>query len=212
MATGILARKLGMSQRFDDAGHAVGVTLIEAGPCRVTDVRTLQRDGYVAVQLGFDITRDSRLSRAERGHLQDAPAYRVLREFRLDSAPDLEVGAELRADMFAPGDFVDVTGISKGKGFAGVVRRHGFRGGPRTHGQSDRLRAPGSVGAGTTPSRVFKGMRMAGRMGGRRVTAKRLRVEHVDAEKNFIALRGAVPGPRNGILVIRPTTRRGRRD
>ena len=212
MATGILARKLGMSQRFDDAGHAVGVTLIEAGPCRVTDVRTLQRDGYVAVQLGFDITRDSRLSRAERGHLQDAPAYRVLREFRLDSAPDLEVGAELRADMFAPGDFVDVTGISKGKGFAGVVRRHGFRGGPRTHGQSDRLRAPGSVGAGTTPSRVFKGMRMAGRMGGRRVTAKRLRVEHVDAEQNFIALRGAVPGPRNGILVIRPTTRRGSRD
>ncbi len=206
MPTGILARKLGMSQLFDDAGHAVGVTLIEAGPCMVTDVRTMQRDGYVAVQLGFDETRDSRLSRAERGHLRDAPAYRVLREFRLDSASDLEVGAEVRADVFAPGDFVDVTGISKGKGFAGVVRRHGFRGGPRTHGQSDRLRAPGSVGAGTSPGRVFKGTRMAGRMGGRRVTSKRLRVEHVDAEKNFIALRGAVPGPRNGILVIRPAT------
>ena len=211
MATGILGRKLGMTQRFDDAGHAYGVTLIEAGPCTVTDVRTVERDGYVALQLGFDETRDSRLSRAERGHLQDVPAYRVLREFRLDSAPDLDVGAEVRADMFAPGDLVDVTGTSKGKGFAGVVRRHNFRGGPRTHGQSDRLRAPGSVGAGTTPSRVFKGMRMAGRMGGRRVTAKRLRVEHVDAEKNYIVLRGAVPGPRKGILVVRPTSRHGSR-
>lgn len=212
MATGILGRKLGMTQSFDDAGRAFGVTLIEAGPCTVTDVRTVERDGYIALQLGFDETRDSRLSRAERGHLQDAPAYRVLREFRLDSAPDLDVGAEVRADMFAPGDLVDVTGISKGKGFAGVVRRHNFRGGPRTHGQSDRERAPGSVGAGTTPSRVFKGMRMAGRMGGKRVTAKRLRVEHVDAEKNYIVLRGAVPGPRQGILVVRPTSRHGKRD
>ncbi len=202
MATGILARKLGMSQRFDDQGRAVGVTLLEAGPCTVTDVRTAGRDGYVAVQLGFDETRDSRLTRPERGHLQGVPAYRVLREFRMDQPPDLEVGAEVRADVFAEGDFVDVTGTSKGKGFAGVVKRHGFRGGPRTHGQSDRLRAPGSVGAGTSPSRVFKGTRMGGRMGGRRVTAKRLRVEYVDAEKNLIAIRGAVPGPRNGILVV----------
>ncbi len=205
MAAGILARKLGMSQRFDDQGRAVGVTLLEAGPCTVTDLRTMERDGYLAVQLGFDETRDSRLTRPERGHLQDLPAYRVLREFRMDQAPDLEVGAEVRADVFAEGDFVDITGTSKGKGFAGVVRRHGFRGGPRTHGQSDRLRAPGSVGAGTSPSRVFKGVRMAGRMGGRRVTARGLRIEYVDAERNLIAIRGAVPGPRHGILVIRPS-------
>jgi large subunit ribosomal protein L3 len=208
MAAGILARKLGMSQRFDEQGHAVGVTLLEAGPCRVTDLRTMERDGYIAVQLGFDETRDSRLSRPERGHLQDAPAYRVLREFGLEMDSDLEVGAEVRADIFSEGDFVDVVGTSKGKGFAGVVKRHNFRGGPRTHGQSDRLRAPGSVGAGTTPGRVFKGMRMAGRMGGRRVTAKRLRVEHVDPEKNLIVIRGAVPGRRNAILAIRAATDR----
>ena len=210
MSVGILARKLGMSQSFDDAGRAVGVTLLQAGPCTVTDLRTEERDGYTAVQLGFDETRDGRLSRAERGHLGDNPSYRLLREFRVDAPSGLEVGSEIRVDVFAVGDFVDVTGVSKGKGFAGVVRRHGFRGGSRTHGQSDRLRAPGSVGAGTTPGRVFKGTRMGGRMGGRRVTAKRLRVEHVDAEQNVIALRGAVPGRRNTILTVRPVAARER--
>lgn len=209
MVSGILARKLGMSQRFDEQGRAIGVTLLEAGPCTVTDLRTMERDGYTAVQLGFDETRDSRLTRPERGHLQDAPAYRVLREFGLEMDAAVEVGAEVRADIFAEGDFVDVTGTSKGKGFAGVVKRHHFRGGARTHGQSDRLRAPGSIGAGTSPSRVFKGVRMAGRMGGRRVTAKRLRIEYVDPEKNLIAIRGAVPGRRNAILAIQASARSG---
>lgn len=207
MAVGIIGRKLGMTQVFDYEGRAIGVTVIEAGPCHVTQVRSVERDGYQAVQLGFGPGKDRRLTRAQRGHLGSLPPYRVLREFRVSDVPGLNLGDEVRVDAFTPGDCVDVTGTSKGKGFAGVVKRHGFRGGPRTHGQSDRLRAPGSIGAGTSPSRVFKGTRMAGRMGGERVTVKNLRLVQVDPERNLLVVDGAVPGPPNGIVSVRPAVK-----
>ena len=207
MAVGILGRKVGMTQVFDDAGRAFGVTVIEAGPCHVTQLRTIPRDGYQAVQLGFDVVKDRRLTRAQRGHLGSLPPYRVLGEFRMDDVAGLKLGDEVGVDAFSAGDRVDVTGTSKGKGFAGVVKRHGFRGGPRTHGQSDRLRAPGSIGAGTSPSRVFKGTRMAGRMGAEQVTVKNLRLVQVDAERNLLLVDGAVPGPPNGIVSVRLAAR-----
>ena len=198
-----MGKKLGMTQVFDGEGRASGATVVEAGPCQVTQVRNFNRDGYTAVQLGFDPTVSRRLTGAERGHLGDLPSYRVLREFRTESAPEISVGDQVTVDSFSPGDIVDVSGISKGKGFAGVVKRHGFRGGPRTHGQSDRLRAPGSVGAGTSPSRVFKGVRMAGRLGGKRVTVRNARILEVHVDKNLLVVGGAVPGSRNQVLEIR---------
>lgn len=205
MAVGLIGRKLGMTQIFDDEGHALGVSVILAGPCHVTQVRTVEDDGYSAVQLGFDQVPERRLTRPERGHLGPLPAYRVLREFRTDGPSKLEVGTELTVADVDFGPAVDVIGVSKGKGFAGVVKRHGFRGGPRTHGQSDRLRAPGSIGAGTSPSRVFKGTRMAGRMGGVRTTSRNLPVAKVDVGRGLIMLVGSVPGPRNAVIAIRPT-------
>jgi large subunit ribosomal protein L3 len=204
MRIGILGRKIGMTHVFDEMGAAVGVTVIQVGPCQVTQVRTRERDGYQAVQLGFDAGKAA--NRPERGHLGDLPPYRVLAEFRVADTPDLEVGDEVRVDSFAAGDRVDVTATSKGKGFAGVVKRHGFRGGPRTHGQSDRLRAPGAIGAGTDPSRVFKGVRMAGRMGNARVTVRNLAVVEVDEERDLLLVGGAVPGVRNGLVRVRPAT------
>ena len=204
MRIGILGRKIGMTHVFDEVGAAVGVTVIQVGPCQVTQVRTRERDGYQAVQLGFDAGKAA--NRPERGHLGDLPPYRVLAEFRVADPPDLEVGDEVRVDSFAAGDRVDVTATSKGKGFAGVVKRHGFRGGPRTHGQSDRLRAPGAIGAGTDPSRVFKGVRMAGRMGNARVTVRNLAVVEVDEERDLLLVGGAVPGVRNGLVRVRPAT------
>jgi large subunit ribosomal protein L3 len=205
MVRGLLGRKLGMTQAFDDNGQAVALTIVQAGPCWVTQLRTPERDGYSAAQIGYEETK--RLNRAEQGHLKATPKLRHLREVPLDEGETVTVGTKLDVSMLQPGQLVDVTGTSKGRGFAGVVKRHGFRGGPKTHGQSDRHRAPGSVGSGTTPGRVFKGQRMAGRMGGDRITVQNLEVMQVDAERNLLALKGPVPGARNGLLVIRKSRR-----
>ncbi len=201
MKEGILGRKVGMTQVFDAQGTAIPVTVIEAGPCVVTQVKTPKRDGYAAVQLGFGVAR--RLNEPQRGHLMGLPPVRHLREIRISPDEAVEVGQKVEVGIFKPGDRVDVTGISKGRGFAGVVRRHGFAGGPRTHGQSDRTRAPGAISSGTTPGRILKGKRMAGRMGGERVTVQNLEVIVADPARNLLLVRGAVPGARNGLLLIR---------
>ena len=203
---GILGKKVGMTQIFDERGEVVPVTVIEAGPCFVAQIKTVERDGYSAVQMGFEETKPKHLTRPQLQHLRksDLPPVRYLREFRLgtDDA-EYQEGQKVTADIFEAGEWVDVTGTSKGRGFAGVVKRYGFRGGPKTHGQSDRHRAPGSIGACTTPGRVFKGKRMPGRMGGDRVTVQGLKVEMVDPERNLLVVRGAVPGAKNGLLIIR---------
>ena len=201
----ILGKKVGMTQIFDEHGDAIPVTVIEAGPCYVTQVRTVESDGYSAVQLGFEETKLQRLTKGEKGHLErnDLPPLRYLREFRVREDELPEEGQKVLVDVFEVGDFVDVVGHSKGRGFAGVMKRHGFGGGPQTHGQSDRQRAPGSIGSTTTPGRVWKGQRMAGRMGNARVTAQNLRVEMVDAERHLLAVRGSVPGAKGGLLMIK---------
>ena len=203
---GIIGRKLGMTRLFGERGQAIPVTVIEAGPCYVTQVKTEETDGYNAVQLGFEEVKESRLNKPLLGHLKKAgvKALRILREFRdFELDEPVQVGQEIRVDIFKEGDLVDVTGYSKGRGFAGVVKRHGFGGGPKTHGQSDRWRAPGSIGQASFPSRVFKGLRMAGRMGNRRVTVKNLQVVKVDPENNLIVVKGAVPGAVKGIVMIK---------
>jgi large subunit ribosomal protein L3 len=207
---GLLGRKLGMTRLFDDKGVATATTIIEAGPCWVTQLETNDRAGWRSVQIGFSETRPKRLTRGELGHLKGLPPLRELREVPADDVSDLKVGDKIDASIFNEGDLVDVTATSKGKGFAGVVKRHGFRGGPKSHGQSDRWRAPGSLGSGTTPGRVFKGMRMAGHMGNERVTVKNLQVLRVDATQNVVAVKGAVPGPRGGLVLLKKTALRGR--
>lgn len=194
-----------MTQIFDENERVVPVTLIEAGPCYVTQKKEKETDGYLAVQLGFEEIPDKRLNKPLAGHLKKAgvPMLKHLREFRVKDHSDLELGQVISADIFEVGDLVDVVGTSKGKGFAGVVKRHHFAGGPKTHGQSDRHRAPGSIGAGTTPGRVFKGMRMAGRMGGQRVTVSNLEVVIVDKDRNLIAVKGAIPGAKNGLVEVK---------
>ncbi len=201
---GLIGKKVGMTQIFDEAGEVVPVTLIEAGPCYVTLIRTPKRDSYSAVQLGFGEVNPRRLTGGQLGHLKrkDLPPLRFLREFRVKNVKDVKEGDKLTVEIFEVGDTVDVIGRSKGKGFAGAVKRYGFRGGPRTHGQSDRLRAPGSHGATTTPGRVFKGSRGPGHMGSKRVTSENLRVVLVDNEMNLIGVRGSVPGARNGLVSI----------
>ncbi|MHB1417342.1 MAG: 50S ribosomal protein L3 [Chloroflexota bacterium] len=201
MITGILGRKMGMTQVFTDAGEAVPVTVIEAGPCMITQIRTQEKDGYEAVQLGFGAAK--RLSKAERGHLKEMAPLRHLREVAATDIEELKVGEQVDVSIFETGELVDVVGVSKGRGFAGVVKRHHFAGGPKTHGQSDRHRAPGSIGAGTTPGRVLKGMRMAGHMGHERVTVQNLQVLQADPERNLMLVQGSVPGPREGLLLIR---------
>ncbi len=203
MLKGLIGKKIGMTQIFDESGVAYPVTLIEAGPCYVTQIRRPETEGYSAVQLGFGETHPKRLSGGELGHLKAAslPPLRVLREFRA-KAPDVSVGDVLKVDVFAPGERVDVIGTSKGKGFAGGVKRYHFAGGPKTHGQSDRHRAPGSNSSGTTPGRVYKGSRRPGHMGSDRVTVQSLKVVLVDAERNLIGVHGAVPGPKGGLVVI----------
>jgi large subunit ribosomal protein L3 len=198
-----------MTQIFAEDGRVVPVTVIEAGPCYVTQVRTKERDGYEAVQIGFGQAR--RINGPEKGHLDKAkvPAVRHLRELRSDGLEGVEIGQKLDASLFKVGDLVDVVGTSKGKGFAGVVKRHHFRGGPRTHGQSDRHRAPGSSGSTTTPGRVLKGTRRAGQMGNARITVQNLQVVESDGERNLLLLRGAVPGARNGLLLIK-SAKKGR--
>jgi large subunit ribosomal protein L3 len=202
MIQGMIGKKLGMSQVFDDTGLAHPVTVLEVGPCVVTQIRTTDRDGYTALQLGFGL--DKRLNRPERGHRQASGFMsRTLREVNVDDASEYEVGQVVKADTFAEGDLVDVIGTSKGRGFQGGVKRHGFRGGPKTHGQSDRLRAPGSIGSSATPGRVFKGMRMAGRMGNDRVTVQNLTVLRVDPERNLLLVKGSVPGANDGVVIVR---------
>jgi len=202
---GIIGRKLGMTQIFRDNGKAEAVTAVEAGPCTVIQVKTVAKDGYNAVQLGFGEVK--RLKSSQQGHLKGLGQFRYLREFMGGNTEAIEVGEKVGVSLFKAGELIDVTGVSKGKGFAGVVKRHHFAGGPKTHGQSDRHRAPGSIGATTSPGRVFKGMRMAGHMGNRRVTVRRLEVFEADPDRNLLLVKGAVPGARNGLLLIKKSGR-----
>jgi large subunit ribosomal protein L3 len=204
MFKGLIGKKIGMTQIFDENGAAVPVTIIEAGPCYVTQVRHPEKEGYSAVQLGFGESKPKHLTGGQLGHLQNAelPPLRYLKEFRVKET-ELTPGDKLTVEVFEVGDAVDVVGTSKGKGFAGAVKRYGFRGGPRTHGQSDRLRAVGSIGATSTPGRVFKGKKMPGRMGGRRVTSQNLRIALVDPERNLLGVSGSVPGAKGGLVMIK---------
>ncbi len=201
--SGIIGKKIGMTRIFDEDGNMVPVTVVEAGPCIVTQVKTVETDGYNAVQLAFG--KKKRINKPLLGHLKKAnidTAMRVI-EFKEFDVTKVEIGQEIKVDLFKPGEKVKVSGTSKGKGFQGVVKRHGFGGGPKSHGQSDRLRAPGSIGQSSFPSRVFKGIKMAGRMGGERVTVRNLKVVKVDAEKNLLFIKGAIPGAKNSIVEIR---------
>ncbi|CAN5716203.1 MAG: 50S ribosomal protein L3 [Chloroflexia bacterium] len=209
MVRGLIGRKLGMTQMFDDDGLARPVTVVEAGPCVVTQIRTEEKDGYQAVQLGFGIAR--KLKKPQQGHVKaSGHQVKTLRELKADDYSGIEVGQVFKADTFSVGDVVDVTGTSKGRGFQGGMKRHGFSGGPATHGQSDRARAPGSIGSSATPGRVFKGMKMAGHMGDERVTVQNLKVLRVDAERNLLLIEGSVPGAKNGTLLIRQAVKGGK--
>ena len=201
---GIIGRKLGMTQIFRDNGEAEAVTAIEAGPCAVTQIKTATKDGYNAVQLGFGETK--RLNSPRRGHLKELGQLKYLREFRVDDAETVKVGDRIDVSLFKVGDLVDITGVSKGKGFAGVVKRHHFAGGPKTHGQSDRHRHAGSIGAGASPGRVLKGTRMAGHMGNEKVTVRHLEVFEADPARNLLLVKGAVSGGRNGLLLIKKSS------
>jgi len=201
VVNGIIGRKLGMTQIFRDSGKAEAVTAIEAGPCTVTQVKTAAKEGYNAVQIGFGEAK--RLNSPQRGHLKELGQFKYLREFRVADVKGVQVGDRVDVSLFKTGDLVDVSGVSKGKGFAGVVKRYGFAGGPKTHGQSDRHRAPGSIGATTSPGRVLKGLHMAGHMGNDRVTARHLEVLDADPTRNLLLVKGAVPGGKNGLLLIK---------
>ena len=192
-----------MTQIYEEGGNVVPVTVIQAGPCFVTQIRTSESDGYEAVQIGFDEVK--KLNKPSAGHLKNSKMVRFLREVKADNSSELAVGQQINVDIFAPGEFVDVIGKSKGRGFAGVIKRHGFGGGDRTHGQSDRMRAPGSIGGGTTPGRVYKGQKMSGHMGNVRITVKNLEVVQVDLERNLLIVKGAVPGGPNSLLTVRKT-------
>jgi large subunit ribosomal protein L3 len=205
MLKGLIGKKIGMTQIFDDDGRAIPITLIEAGPCYVTQVRLPDRDGYSAVQLGFEEAKPKRLTGGQLGHLKrnNLPPLRFLRELRVKD-PDIKEGDPIRVgDIFAIGEHVDIVGTSKGKGFQGGVKRYHFKGGIKTHGQSDRLRAPGSRGATTTPGRVFKGARGPGHMGSDRVTIQNLKVVLVDGERNLLGVYGSVPGPKGSVILIK---------
>jgi large subunit ribosomal protein L3 len=202
MIQGLIGRKLGMTQIFDDSGVVHPVTVIECGPNVVTQVKSDETDGYEAVQLGFGI--DKRLNKPDQGH-RKASGYmsRTLREVQADDVSEFEVGQVLKVDTFNTGELVDVTGTSKGRGFQGAMKRHGFSGAQKTHGQSDRWRAPGSIGTSATPGRVFRGKKMAGHMGVDRVTVQNLKVLRVDVDRNLILVEGSVPGPNNGVVLVR---------
>ncbi|TWP27840.1 50S ribosomal protein L3 [Apibacter muscae] len=203
--SGIIGKKIGMTSLFDEQGKNIPCTVIEAGPCSVLQVRTKEKDGYFAVQLGFDDRSEKNVGKAMLGHFKKAGSTpkRKMVEF-YHGFENLKLGDSVKVNLFSEGEYVDVTGVSKGKGFQGVVKRHGFGGVMQaTHGQHNRLRAPGSIGAGSDPSRVFKGMRMAGRMGGNQVTVQNLEVIKVDEEKNLLVVKGAVPGPKNSYIIIR---------
>ena len=240
MLKGIIGKKVGMTQVFSEDGVAIPVTVILAGPCWITQVKSEDTDGYSAVQLGFeeigaDIDDEEarerkierRMTKPRRGHLgllepsakhperkrfaNPVPALRYLREFRVNDIDGFEEGQKITVEVFEEGERVDVVGTSKGKGFAGTIKRHNFKRQPKTHGQSDRERAPGSIGATSTPGRVFKGTRMAGRMGGNRVTSQNLEVVVIDADRNLLAVKGSVPGAKGGLVTVSPTVKdRGR--
>ena len=200
---GLIAKKLGMTSIFDESGKNIACTIIEAGPCVVTQLKTFEKDGYKAVQLGFGQKKTKNINKAKLGHLKKSKTKNLnkLVEFKFDDEPEL--GSELTVDLFNVGDYVTVTGNSKGKGFQGVVKRHGFAGvGDATHGQHNRMRAPGSIGAASYPAKVFKGMRMAGQMGNQRVKVENLEVLNIDIEKNIIVVKGAVPGFNNSLILI----------
>lgn len=204
MFKGLIGKKVGMTQYFNPEGNAIPVTLIEAGPCFVTQIRTVGKDGYSAVQLGFEETKAKSIAKGEIGHLtkNKLPNLRHLREFRT-KIPGVKEGEKVDVSLFEVGNRIDVIGLSKGRGFTGVVKRYNFRGGPKTHGQSDRLRAPGARSSGTTPGRVYKGARGPGHMGNSRVTSQNVEVVFIDIEKNLIGINGSVPGPRGGVVVIK---------
>ncbi len=209
MTEGILGKKLGMTQVFSENG-ASAVTAIEAGPCTVIQVKTAEKEGYAAAQLGFIEVGKPKSGRKGRGKDKKPPKYKYIREFRLEDEQEVETGQNIDVSLFKAGDLVDVTGISRGKGFAGGVKRHHFQGGPKTHGQSDRHRAPGSIGTGTSPGRVLKGLRMAGHMGSQRVTEMNVEVIEADPARNLLLVKGAVPGMTNSLLLIRKS-RRGKK-
>jgi len=200
MLKGIIGKKLGMTQVFQNDGKLEAVTAIEAGPCVITQIKTVAKEGYNAAQLGFGEAK--RPSSSKKEQPKKSVQFKYLREFRLDDTESVKEGESVDASLFKAGDLVDITGVSKGKGFAGVVKRHHFAGGPKTHGQSDRHRAPGSIGATTSPGRVFKGTRMAGHMGNGRVTVRHLEVLQADPARNLLLVKGAVPGANNGLLLI----------
>ena len=202
---GLIGKKLGMSQIFTEDGKAVPVTVIEAGPCFVTQVKTMDRDGYAAVQLGFDEKKQKHTTKPLSGHFEKAEVapQRILREVSVDTSEEYKMGQVYGPDVFSNGELVDVTGVSKGKGFQGVVKRYNFRGGDKTRGQSDRWRAPGSIGQSASPSRVFKGTKMGGRMARKQKTVKNLQVVGVDTERNLRLIQGAVPGHIDGYVLIK---------
>ncbi|MBA3876099.1 MAG: 50S ribosomal protein L3 [Anaerolinea sp.] len=201
MSIGLIGRKVGMTQVFQEDGTMVAVSVLKVAPNTVTRLRTAERDGYTAVQLGTD--EKKKLTKPRVGQLKGLPSLATLREFRTDDLEGFEVGQTIAvADMFMPGDLVDVTGVSKGKGFAGHIKRHHFSRGPKTHG-SDHHREPGSIGPGTTPGRVYKGVRMAGHMGDERVTTKKVKVVRADADRNLLLLKGSLPGARGGLILVK---------
>jgi len=207
---GMIGKKMGMTQLFDEQGNVIPVTVIQAGPCYVTQIRDGEKDGYTAVQLGYGETKPKSLTKGQLGHLQknNLPALRYLREFRVDGNVEVEEGQEIKVDVFEQGDYIDVIGVSKGRGFAGTIKRYGFGRGPKTHGQSDRMRSPGSIGMCAAPGRTLKGKRMGGRMGNDRITMQNLQVVRIDPEKNLLAVKGSIPGAMGGIVMIRPATKK----
>ena len=201
MLQGFLGKKIGMTQLFREDGRVVPVTVIEAGPCVVTQVKTKETDGYEAIQLGYGDVK--RRNKPEAGHLKDSRLSRYLREVTTDDTSEFTVGQTIGVDIFQAGEKIDVIGKSKGRGFAGTMKRWDFGGGPRTHGQSDRARAPGSIGGGTTPGKVYKGLKMSGHMGNRRITVKGLEIVDIDAERNLLMIKGGIPGATNSLVQIR---------
>jgi len=211
MSNGILGKKIGMTQVFDESGTAIPVTVIEAGPCPITQIKTHDQDGYNAIQLGFGDRRENKVNRPKAGHFKKANVkpLRFLRELRVDSTEGLSVGSTVDTGIFSPGDSVDVTGTSKGRGFAGVIKRWGFAGMKQSHGAEKNHRRPGSIGHSSSPSRVFKGKKMPGRQGGNQVTTQNLQVIQADPERNLLVIKGAVPGPPNALLIIKKAVKNG---
>lgn len=212
MSVGILGTKLGMTQVFDEAGVAIPVTVIQVGPCTVTQVKSEQTDGYSAIQVGYREVKEKALTKPKLGHLKksESPALRHLREYRIENSSEYSLGQQIQADIFSPGQLVDISGKSIGRGFAGNQKRNNFGRGPMSHGSKNH-REPGSIGAGTTPGRVFPGMKMAGRMGGKKVTVKKLTVVRVDVDRNLLLIRGAVPGKPGALLSIIPANLVGKK-